>query len=264
MEIIPIKNPFGAPVYHEEIVSSTMDAARAYAAANMAHGTVITADFQEAGRGRLKRLWNNENGKNLLFTMLLRYKNFSDIPPAITLRTGLAVSFALEDFAPALCGLVKVKWPNDVMIGKNGNTVMRKAAGILTETDGKNVFIGVGVNVAQKEFPAEYRSKAVSLIHVLPDLDADARFPLLEKILERLYFEIEQPQDNLNSSSWRQALSQRLYKKGEVVTFADGAAGSDRLITGILRGIGPGGELLIIPKGEEKEKSFTTGELRVY
>ncbi len=179
------------------------------------------------------------------------------MPSAITLKTGLAVSLAIEDLAPALAGgSVRIKWPNDVMINA------RKAAGILTEADGKNVFIGVGVNVAQKEFPEQYRSKAGSIIHSFPALAENARFDLLEKILSRLYAEIE----NLTTESetWRERLIARLYKKGETVTFAEGAADSEDLVEGILSGLSPDGALLIIPNGEKKERSFITGELRVY
>jgi len=257
MKLLKLNNPFGAPIYHEETVSSTFDLARVLAGQNEPHGTVITADFQEAGRGRLNRRWVTERGKNLMFTIILHYAGASSMPPALTLRTGLAVSLAIEDIAPALAGgSVRIKWPNDVMI--NG----RKAAGILTEADGKTVFIGVGVNVAQEEFPAQYRSKAGSIIHSFPALTENARFDLLEKILSRLYAEIENP--TAESQTWRERLLERLYKKGESVTFAEGAADSEDLVEGILSGLGPDGELLIIPKGEEKERSFITGELRVY
>jgi len=257
-----LNNPFGAPVYHEETVSSTFDLARVLAGQNEPHGTVIAADFQEAGRGRLNRRWVSERGKSLMFTIILRYADASTMPPALTLRTGLAVSLAIEDLAPALKGgSVRIKWPNDVMI--NG----RKAAGILTEADGKTVLIGVGVNVAQEEFPEQYRSRAGSIIQFFPALSENARFDLLEKLLSRLYAEIEKPAaESLTAEggTWRELLLERLYKKGETVTFAEGPANSEDLVEGILSGLGPGGELLIIPKGEEKERSFITGELRVY
>jgi BirA family biotin operon repressor/biotin-[acetyl-CoA-carboxylase] ligase len=201
----------------------------------------------------MKRPWTSEKGKNLLFTILLRFGDIASIPEALTLRTGLAVSLAIEDFAPSLAASLYVKWPNDVMIGS------RKAAGILTETDGQNVFIGVGVNVAQKEFPGEYRSKAVSIIQVSPVIDEDSRFALLEKILFRLHEETEK-----GRTDWRERLLKRLYKLGETVSFAEGAADSERLVTGKISGIGQGGELLIIPCGEKKERAFVTGELRVY
>jgi BirA family biotin operon repressor/biotin-[acetyl-CoA-carboxylase] ligase len=257
MELLKLNNPFGAPIYHEKTVSSTFDIARTFEGQGAPNGTVIAADFQEAGRGRLNRPWVTERGKSLIFTILLRYAGASSIPNALTLKTGLAVSLAVEDLAPALIGSVRVKWPNDVMINA------RKAAGILTEADGKNVYIGVGVNVTQKEFPEQYRWKAGSIIHFFPALAENARFALLEKILLRLYQEIENPPPS-RAESWQERLLDRLYKKGETVTFAEGAANSEHLVEGILSGLGPGGELLIIPKGEEKARSFINGELRVY
>ena len=253
MKTLDLNNPFGAPIYHTETLSSTMDAARDLAARDEAHGTVISADFQESGRGRLGRPWLMERGKNLIFTILLRYDNFSSIPAALTLKTGLAVSLAVEDLVPALAGNVKIKWPNDIMLGG------RKTAGILSEGDGKNVFIGVGVNVTQSDFNGEFRSKAGSIIHACPDLSRDARFTLLELILSHLHDEIEKP-----NNDWRERLLARLYKKGETVIFAEGPADSSKIITGILSGIGPGGELLIIPDGEQEERAFFNGELRVY
>ncbi|MCL2130731.1 MAG: biotin--[acetyl-CoA-carboxylase] ligase [Treponema sp.] len=258
MNILQLKNPFGAPVYHEEVLSSTFDAARTLALHNEPHGTVITADFQEAGRGRQGRLWKAEKSKSLLFTILLRYGDFSLIPAAITLRAGLAVSLALEEFIPSLKGDVKVKWPNDIMIGS------RKAVGILSEADGKNIFIGIGINFSQTEFPEEHLSKAISLIQAFPELNEDSRFILLEKILLYLYEEIECSNKPPNIMGWHSALSDRLYKKGEKVNFALGPAGSELIISGNLKGIGPGGELLIIPEGEQKERAFVTGELKVY
>ena len=261
MKLLDIKNPFGAPVYHEENVSSTFDIARKLAGENAAHGTVITADFQEAGRGRQGRSWITEKGKNLLFTILLRYGDFSSVPKALTLRTGLAVSLgiddALDDALPAMKReyMVEVKWPNDCMIGS------RKIAGILAESDGANVYIGVGINVAQREFPPEYRAKAGSLIQFFPCLNESFRFFLLEKILLRLYKEIEQA---VEENSWQDRLSDRLYKKNEIVTFIPGAPDSEHTISGVLSGIGQGGELLLIPEGETGVQAFSAGELRVY
>jgi len=258
MKLLNIKNPFDAPVYHEETVSSTSDVSSNLAAEGKPHGTVITADFQEAGRGRAKRPWIAEPGKNLLFTVLLRYGDSTAIPKALTLRTGLAVSLAIEDLVPALFNQVSVKWPNDIMIGH------RKVAGILTEWDGKTVYIGVGVNVSQSDFPDEYKTKAGSIIQAFPDLGENARFVLLEKILFRLYDEIEKPRLDASPESWRERLAKRLYKRGETVTFFPGVADSGIVVEGMLSGIGLEGELLIIPVGEEKERAFASGELRVY
>ncbi|MDR2053916.1 MAG: biotin--[acetyl-CoA-carboxylase] ligase family protein, partial [Treponema sp.] len=194
-----VNNPFGAPVYYRETVSSSMDEARHLAARGERHGTVISAGFQEAGRGRGRnRPWNADRGKNLFFTILLRYAGIDAVPGALTLRTGLAVSLAVEDFAPELKGRVQVKWPNDIMLAGPLPGGTAKTAGILAESvvdaSGCTVYIGVGVNLAQTEFPAAIRGRAASILlarRALPGggdaaYTGEDRFRLLEKILARL------------------------------------------------------------------------------
>jgi BirA family biotin operon repressor/biotin-[acetyl-CoA-carboxylase] ligase len=228
MKRLAIANPWGAPVYRLAVVSSTMDEARNLAAAAAPHGTVICADFQTGGRGRIGgRRWLGDPGDGLYFTVLLRYGSFAAIPPVLTLRTGLALSLAVEAFAPPLAGMLRIKWPNDLVARLPGGA--RKIAGILTESDGSLVFIGIGVNVAQTGFPEPIRHKAASIAQALaaragappsvsppsaaawadaplsppsdaartdtpvppPILSPESRFALLEHILARLYRELE-------------------------------------------------------------------------
>jgi BirA family biotin operon repressor/biotin-[acetyl-CoA-carboxylase] ligase len=298
MRNLAVLNPFDAPVYWVETTTSTMDEARRLAAEGAAHGTVIGADFQEAGRGRVRnRPWAGRPGENLYATILLRFPG-AVIPPALTLKTGLAAALAIEDFASALAGRVRVKWPNDIMILSAGTAAgtetartqaartqasrtqavrevlaARKAAGILTEADGKTVFIGFGVNAVQTEFPEELKRKAISILMALggtsppsgraaPALLPESRFTLLEKILARLYRELEAP--GPDSDGWISRLEPRLYMRGEPVRFIAGAAGSGRLVEGRLAGIGKAGELLLLPPGADKPLAFFTGELDLY
>ena len=284
MKLLDLKNPFNAPIYHEECVSSTMDAVRVLARKGEVHGTAIVADFQESGRGRQGRSWKTEKGQSLMFSIFLDYHDFSAMPKALTLKVGLAVSLAIEDFAPDLIGTVKVKWPNDVLLLAPGGVVenskkapeARKAAGILTEAEGSKAFVGIGVNIAQRYFPEELQDKAGSLLlsyqEKFPKEDApgfllsvDAPLGLLEKILFRLYDELEAPVCNASAAfSWKTRLEERLYMRGEQVSFAQGTVDSANIIRGRLAGIGESGELLLIPDGEEKPRAFITGELRVY
>jgi len=254
MTSLEIRNPFNAPVYYEETVKSTMDVSRRLASDGQPHGTVITADFQEAGRGRGQdRNWQMNRSENLPFTILLRYPRIEDIPPALALRTGLAISLAIEDFAPSGKGKIMVKWPNDIMV------CSKKAAGILCEAGGGIVHIGIGVNLAQKEFPPSLAEKATSLALAFgADIDPVQRFCLLEIILARLYVELE----TAEGKDWKFRLEQRLYKKNEKVIFVEGAAGSGREISGVLWGITETGELLVVPDGETNARSFITGELK--
>jgi len=271
MKRMKIHNPFDAPVFHEEAVSSTMDVSRKLADDGCVHGTVICADYQENGRGRIpERQWLTEKMKSLPFTILLRYGQIENIPPAITLRTGLAAIKAIGDFVLLMRGekdkdaekreplKLSVKWPNDIIIAG------KKAGGILTEADGGNVHIGIGLNISQKTFPFFLAEKAASIaVSAAVDIKPDDRFLLLEKILLRLFDELEvkhpsQPEEN----NWKQRLEKRLFKKGEQVIFINGAAGSENTIRGTLTGISETGELLIIPEGEATPRAFITGELK--
>jgi BirA family biotin operon repressor/biotin-[acetyl-CoA-carboxylase] ligase len=268
-----LHNPFGGPVYYEESVTSTMDVGRVLAT-NEPCGTVIMADFQERGRGRQNRQWKTEKGRNLMFTLFLNYPDAASIPKALSLRTGLALALAVENFIPALSGSVEIKWPNDLMLRH------KKTAGILvestivettiTENRGANVFIGVGVNLLQEDFPEDLRGKAGSLLSIYkekyPDRETlesfaakDAPLLLLEKILVFLHAEL-----SASKSSWKAELEKRLYKRGEHVVFAEGAADSQIIIHGQLIGIGETGELLLIPDNETVPRPFINGELRIY
>ncbi len=140
-----------------EVVASTgstnadlLASARAGAPA----GTVLVAEEQTAGRGRLDRRWQSEPGAALLFSVLLRP---AGVPPAsrgwLPLLTGVAVSAAIR----AETGLeVTLKWPNDVLSGTGIPGVSGKLAGILAEQSGDAIVVGVGLNVSTDtgELPA--------------------------------------------------------------------------------------------------------------
>jgi BirA family biotin operon repressor/biotin-[acetyl-CoA-carboxylase] ligase len=269
MRELDIHNPFGAPVYWEDTVSSTMDIARRFAQGDEPSGTVIAAGFQEAGRGRMpERSWLTERDQALLFTILLRYPQ-PPLPRALTLRAGLAVSLGLEDFVfdqgRYFKNRVMIKWPNDIWLGD------KKAAGILCESDGRNVLIGVGINFFQTAFPPDL-SQATSIAlnlerpskilkDALPEtpdeeLQGEDRFTLLEHILERLAEEFSRTGDE-----WRRQVEQRLYKRGWTVEFVPGAPNTADPVEGKIQGIGEDGELLFIPSGEAEARAYFTGEL---
>ena len=256
-----VNNIFNADIHHFAACGSTMDEARALARSGAASGTVVVADFQNAGRGRTAaRVWESAPKQNLLFTVILRYATIADIPPALTLQTGLAVARAIEETESRLAGMVTVKWPNDVMI--NG----RKAAGILVESDGSYVLAGIGVNVLQTQFAStEWATSIANELAALPDsstathgnsaatLDDSLRFVLLEKILTRLYYDIK------NDTSWIAALEEKLYMKGRRVCFFEGAADSGTAVYGTLAGLDPSGALLLAGGGGVQK--WVTGEL---
>jgi BirA family biotin operon repressor/biotin-[acetyl-CoA-carboxylase] ligase len=135
--------------------------AEKFARDGVAEGVVVFAETQSQGRGRLGRKWVSQAGKGLWFSVLLRPELPLQEATRLTVASGTAVRRAIE----AQTGLeAEVKWPNDILIGD------RKVAGILTELGAeldrvKHVVLGIGldVNLAASDFPAEVRKLATSL-----------------------------------------------------------------------------------------------------
>jgi BirA family biotin operon repressor/biotin-[acetyl-CoA-carboxylase] ligase len=123
-------------------------------------GTVVVADAQTDGRGRMGRRWVSPAGKNLYVSLLLR----PSVPTVDAPRLALVAGVALADAVEAVGVPVSLKWPNDLYCGG------RKAAGILAEMASdpggvRHVVIGIGLNVNMEEadFPPELRGTATSL-----------------------------------------------------------------------------------------------------
>jgi BirA family biotin operon repressor/biotin-[acetyl-CoA-carboxylase] ligase len=147
--------------WHAE-VDSTQRVARALARAGAAEGTVVIAERQTAGRGRLGRDWHSPAGLNLYCSIVLRPALALSAVPQVALVAGVAVAAAVEEetaIRPA------IKWPNDVLLGG------RKVAGILVEMDAEvervhHVIAGIGVNLnaSPTAFPRALRARATSLL----------------------------------------------------------------------------------------------------
>ncbi len=247
MGLVPldIRNPFGAPCYSVPETESTMADARALAGAGAPSGTVIRADRQTAGRGRIPgRRWESARGESLLCTILLRMR----APAGFTLRIGLAVSRALDACLPAE-SRTKIKWPNDVLSGGPAPGSGRKLSGILCEASvspgsaGSVLYAGVGVNISQRDFPAELAGKATSLACI-----PGARVPSVDDMLETYLACLK---DVLEDEDWRASVSERLLYRGERVTFLAGDPEKRETVDGTVEGIGESGELLLAPARPE-------------
>jgi BirA family biotin operon repressor/biotin-[acetyl-CoA-carboxylase] ligase len=146
---------------HLPVTDSTNTRAAEYAEQGAPDGTVVCADSQTAGRGRLGRKWDSPPGLNLYLTLLLRPPIDPWRAPQLTLTTAVALAQGVEESTGLACSL---KWPNDLYIGG------RKAAGILAEMAAdpdalRHVSIGVGLNVNGQEgdFTEDIRCRATSL-----------------------------------------------------------------------------------------------------
>ncbi|MFC2056138.1 biotin--[acetyl-CoA-carboxylase] ligase [Chloroflexota bacterium] len=137
----------GQRVLYYPSVASTMEVARQEAQQGAVEGTVIIADEQTGGRGRLKRAWLTPKG-NIALSIIL-YPDLSYLPSLIMLAS-LAVVHSLE----AVTSLKsQIKWPNDVLVNA------KKVCGILIESDVRGntvnyIIIGIGINVNLR--PADF------------------------------------------------------------------------------------------------------------
>lgn len=133
---------FGRTIYCFEEVGSTNDVAAEIARNGAPHGTVVTAECQTKGRGRLERIWVSPPGENLYISFILRPDISAERLPFITFVCSIALFETLSELGVE----ASIKWPNDLIVGD------KKAAGILAEMelDGdevSTVILGVGVNI---------------------------------------------------------------------------------------------------------------------
>lgn len=145
-----------------DTTDSTNNAAMALGIAGEPAGTIVAAETQTSGRGRLGRVWQSPAGTGLYFSIILKPQLDAADLAKITLAAGVAACKAVED-ETSLSPLIK--WPNDLMLGN------KKFGGILTETGAIKekgatlVILGIGVNVAttMQMLPEELQDKATSL-----------------------------------------------------------------------------------------------------
>ena len=154
-------NTLRGPLLHRDTIDSTNRLAAELARDGAAEGTVVLAEQQTVGRGRLGRTWVSPARLNLYASLVLRPAMPPLEVPRLTLVAGLAVAEAIARTAPLRA---EIKWPNDVLLGG------RKVAGVLTELEAETdrvrfVIVGIGVNLnaARSDFPPELQSKATSV-----------------------------------------------------------------------------------------------------
>jgi BirA family biotin operon repressor/biotin-[acetyl-CoA-carboxylase] ligase len=154
----------GARHISYDTLGSTNAEALAHARAGECGPLWITALVQSAGRGRLGSTWVSAPG-NLYATLLLREPSAPDAAPQLSFVVALALHDAVAACAPQFGPLLKVKWPNDLLLGG------AKIAGILIEGESEPTFavaVGIGVNCAahpkDTAFPATDLSAAGALV----------------------------------------------------------------------------------------------------
>ena len=205
--------------------------------------TVIRADFQTKGRGQIGNHWVADNGKNLLFSVILHPTHISANNQFILSQ---CVSLALFRTVSLFCDDVSIKWPNDLYVGD------KKIAGILIENllNGKNIassIIGIGLNVNQENFiGAENPISLKNIIH--NNLNISEILLLFLQELQSLYTMIPAQNETI-----RRDYLAHLYLLGKQAQYKD----KNGTFTGAISSVSDDGELHIIDStGQERTYYF--------
>jgi BirA family biotin operon repressor/biotin-[acetyl-CoA-carboxylase] ligase len=140
-------------VRHYDSIGSTNDEAVRLANEGAAHGTVVHADQQTVGRGRLSRKWQSPRG-NLYVSIILRLGTAAARNMEVSFIAALAVADAIETLLQRK-ERATLKWPNDVLV-RDG-----KISGILVEQAGDALVLGIGINVLEPPGGVSYNVSTI-------------------------------------------------------------------------------------------------------
>jgi len=172
----------GTRIYYYSIVDSTNTEAKKLALSGAPSGSLVVAEGQTLGKGRMGREWSSPVGAGISASLILRPDITPPEAPRITLLTAVAVAEAIREKVHIEA---MIKWPNDILIqGK-------KVCGILTEMSAEPdtvnyIIVGIGINVNNEEFPEKLKPIATSI--KIAGGRVVSRAELLAAILERMEY----------------------------------------------------------------------------
>lgn len=192
-------------VYHQSVASTMPIAHELAKRPSTRSGTLVVAEEQTAGRGRLDRNWQAAPGSSLLCSLILKEDLLPSQPSLLVMAAGVAIVNALTTLQPTLSALCGLKWPNDVLLGYDKQAA-QKVSGILIESQLQgsqlsHAVIGFGINVNQTE-------------QELPSLPGNSLQPtsiysFTGKPLDRaaLFIELARQWEKLLKQSWQDPTS---------------------------------------------------------
>jgi len=244
------ENEIGRNIVHHFSADSTNTIALDLAQRGAEHGTVVVAEEQTAGRGRLGRTWYSEKSSGIYVSVILRPPLSPAAAPILTLMAGVSAQHALS----AVTGLgVDIRWPNDLLV--NG----KKVAGILTEMSAElgrlhAVVLGIGINVNHLEMPAGLKPTATSLR--IESQRSWSRLPILVALLkemEKFYHLLLEKGNGAIIQGWAAAST---YAQGKPIRIVTGE-GEARATT---LGLDPSGALRV-RYDDSREEALVAGEI---
>ena len=245
--------------YHASIPSTMHFAMELAARADTRSGTLVVAEEQTAGLGRLKRAWEAPASQALLLSLILKPPHLPANPAQLAMLSGIAVVRAILSILPDLTDEIGLKWPNDVLLGPD-LAAGRKVAGILIETSYRDnvmecAVVGIGINTNQPlqllpKVPPTSPQPTSLLVHVGRQIN---RSDLLIA-LGQVWNELLGPKraDHNIYQEWRSLL----YTLGQSVTVRQHGQQNGQAVHGTAVDVTPDGALVVT---DQAGHSFTFG-----
>ena len=241
------------PWREQTVVLDSVDSTNTYCktlAATAPHGTVVLANYQTGGRGRLGRSFSSPKGLGLYCSVILRYRAS---PQTLLHLTPMAAVAAVRAVAGVTGLQPQIKWINDLVADG------KKLCGILTELvllpEETVCIVGIGINCGQRpeDFPEEIRHMATSLLQLGAAVERER---LAAALIENLWFMAEQCLSE--PESWMAEYRRRCLTIGREVRLI----GGNGVRQAFAEDVDAQGALLVrLPDGS-KEKVFS-GEVSV-
>ncbi|OFY64620.1 MAG: biotin--[acetyl-CoA-carboxylase] ligase [Bacteroidetes bacterium RBG_13_42_15] len=173
-------------IFCKNIESTNTCASALVQSESVPEGTIIHTNFQSAGRGQKGNRWVSEDGKNLLFSIVLFPEMVS---PKDQFIISMFVSLGICDFLKTFIPYCKIKWPNDIYAGDD------KIAGILIENSltGNSInssVAGIGLNINQVSFPGSIPNPVSLKMLTGKDFDPDLCLKQLAGCLDKRYKQV--------------------------------------------------------------------------
>ena len=225
----------GKKIHHVKKINSTMEACARLVTQGAATGTIVSANYQESGRGRFKRKWVSPNGDNIQLSIILRPSQ-SELK-YINMFASMAVLATCEQI---MSSNAAIKWPNDVQV--NG----RKISGILTESiiEGEEIIssiVGIGLNVnldVESQIGIEKTATSVK--------NEKGRYVSRSVILKTLIKNLNVYFSRIiDGESLREEWAQKLSTIGETVKFSFGQSPNEKPLVGVAESVTAEGSLII-------------------
>lgn len=245
----------GKPLHFFATLDSTNTQAMRLARMGASEGTVVIADAQSDGKGRLGRSWVSPPAVNLYLSAILRPPISASLAPQVNLLAAVAVADTVKEvyhLTPT------IKWPNDLLVGR------KKVCGILAEMHTEagalsSVVLGIGVNINTPldAFPEDLRDKASSLMLASNRLvDRVAFTATLLAHLEKLYVLWLQEGFSVLRTVWESYAAEMIGKRITV-------AAPEGTIAGTVLGLDVDGALLLRGGQDGKPHRLLAGDVTV-